>query len=477
MANETAIPQSGAEPSKLNTYGMTEQQLEKYNQIQEDAVKALESRYAQPNWFKVAAGFLKPQLGGFGASLGSASEALGENIEKQRASALPVAQMRAQLAQSQMLLGSKKKASEIAEAAKGKYTPEQIAEISNYDPERGARIAQTEEIRQRTIQNNREMTINNAKAAGLPIPPMDEMGLPIKGKAAPIADKPLAGTTPDIANVNPNAATQQPAAALPPPEEVPNPKNPTGPIILKTPGSEFSPLNPSEATKTGNERFYKTLDDQGAAHINELTHLASDFNHSKIMRPIKNVLKYSDDPRFNKIMGILSGNGILSGVAALIENGLHVSASEFNASLAIPLSKIAQAIQDPTTQAFAQNVYRDLAQIELNNQRSMGVNPSSARNAELGLISSAAAHPETLPSAARLYAKQSELGQLRNRDMYKDVEQLIHGKHKYYKVDPESPTKMYLFMTSPSQGKIASQYDSAFDSELEKYLKETGGGK
>ena len=73
--------------------------------------------------------------------------------------------------------------------------------------------------------------------------------------------------------------------------------------------------------------------------------------------------------------------------------------------------------------------------------------------------------------------KFAELGQLRNRDMYKDVEQLIHGKHKYYKVDPESPTKMYLYMTSPSQGKIASQYDSAFDSELEQYLKATGGGK
>jgi hypothetical protein len=475
---ETTIPASGADPSKLNTYNLTEKQLEKYNEAQEAAVKALETRYLQPNLFKVAAGFLKPQLGGFGASLGSASEALGENLEQQRASALPIAQMRAQLAQSQMLLGSKKKASEIAESAKGKYTPEQIAEISNYDPERGARIAQTEEIRQKTIQNNREMTINNAKAVGLPIPPMNEMGLPLMSQPAlTLNDKPISGEASNPASINPNASATRPATALPPPEEVQNPKNPNGPIILKTPGSEFSPLNPSEATKSGNERLYKTLDDQGANHINELTHLASDFNHSKIMRPIKNVLKYSDDPRFNEVMGILSGNGLLSSLGALVENGLHVSAAEFNASLAIPLSKVVMAGKDANTVAFAQNVYRDLAQIELNNQRSMGVNPSSARNAELGLISSAAAHPETLPSAARLYAKQSELGQLRNRDMYKDIEQLIHGKHKYYKVDPDSPTKMYLYMTSPSQGKIASQYDSAFDSELEKYLKATGEKK
>jgi hypothetical protein len=476
MADEKT-PSFGADPTKLNTYGLSEQQLEKYNQAQEDAIKALEGRYAQPNWFKVAAGFAKPQLGGFIASLGSASEALGENVEQQRASALPIAQMRAQLAQSQMLLGSKKKASEIAESAKGKYTPEQIHEISNYDPERGARIAQTEEIRQRTIQNNREMTINNAKAAGKPIPPMDEMGLPLIGKQVPLAGSATTGAQGNVAGTNmPTTDTQQ-STELPPPEEQKNPKNPTGPIILKTPGSEFTALNPSEATKTGNERYYKNLDEQGASHINDLTHLASDFNHQKIIRPIKNVLKYAEDPRFNEVMGVLSGNGFLSGVASLIENGLHVSAAEFNASLAIPLSKIALAIKDPRTQAFAQNVYRELAQIELNNQRSMGVNPSSARNAELGLISNAAAHPETLPAAAKLYAKQSELSQLRNRDMYKDVEKLIHGKHERYKLDPESPTKMYLLMTSPSQTRIAEQYDKQFDAELERYLKETGGGK
>ena len=55
--------------------------------------KALEKRYEQPNWFKVAAGFAKPQLGGFTASLGSAAEALGDTVEQQRMVAPTVAQM------------------------------------------------------------------------------------------------------------------------------------------------------------------------------------------------------------------------------------------------------------------------------------------------------------------------------------------------------------------------------------------------
>ena len=69
---------------------------------QEKLVKALEDRYANPNWFKVAAGFAKPQLGGFMASLGSASEALGEHVEAQRAIAPTIERMRAEVAQGRI---------------------------------------------------------------------------------------------------------------------------------------------------------------------------------------------------------------------------------------------------------------------------------------------------------------------------------------------------------------------------------------
>ena len=69
---------------------------------QDQLAKSLEDRYANPNWFKVAAGFLKPQLGGFAASLGSASEALGENVESQRAIAPTIQRMRAEVAQGRL---------------------------------------------------------------------------------------------------------------------------------------------------------------------------------------------------------------------------------------------------------------------------------------------------------------------------------------------------------------------------------------
>jgi len=98
---------SPLDSSKINLYGAEPADTEEYQKALQSSVDALSQRYANPNWFNVAAGFLKPQLGGFSASLGSASQAMGENLEKQRESQLPLAQMRAQLAASKIAMGQK----------------------------------------------------------------------------------------------------------------------------------------------------------------------------------------------------------------------------------------------------------------------------------------------------------------------------------------------------------------------------------
>ena len=101
----------------------------------------LERRYAQPNWFKIAAGFAKPQLGGFLASLGSASQAMGEQAELSRAIAPTVAQMRAEIAKGNIALSQGKKAADIAADATNKgviLSPPQAAEIASLTAGPGA---------------------------------------------------------------------------------------------------------------------------------------------------------------------------------------------------------------------------------------------------------------------------------------------------------------------------------------------------
>jgi hypothetical protein len=97
----------------INPAEMPPEAIEKYKSTLDDQIKALQQRYEEPNWFKVMAGFAKPQLGGFLASLGSAGEALGENVEQQREQQLPIAQMKVQVEQANMLLAQKQKQNQI----------------------------------------------------------------------------------------------------------------------------------------------------------------------------------------------------------------------------------------------------------------------------------------------------------------------------------------------------------------------------
>jgi hypothetical protein len=119
------------DPRAINFFGAKDEDVSEYQKSLDDSIKALQQRYEQPNWFNVAAGFLKPQLGGFAASLGSAGEALGQNLEKQRESQLPIAQMRSQLAMSKIAMGQNKQASDKFAEWKASGKPMDEATYSN----------------------------------------------------------------------------------------------------------------------------------------------------------------------------------------------------------------------------------------------------------------------------------------------------------------------------------------------------------
>lgn len=126
--------------SKLNPVGSDVPAIQKAQQdafdAQEKLAKSLEDRYANPNWFNVAAGFLKPQLGGFGASLGSAAEALGQHTEAQRAVAPTVERMRAEIAAGKLGLTQRTEQSRMIDEydAAGKPDISKLRKIYSLDP-------------------------------------------------------------------------------------------------------------------------------------------------------------------------------------------------------------------------------------------------------------------------------------------------------------------------------------------------------
>jgi hypothetical protein len=166
------LPALSTDPSKINPAGAEPSDIEEYQKSLADQIYQLEQRYAQPNWFKIAAGFAKPQLGGFLSSLGSAAEAQGETVEQQRAMGLPIAQMRTQLAQSKIAMGQNQKAASIYESHKGPVTEELVKELVRLAPDApSTKAAQAQLAAQQKRQEltsgatNTIITALNAKVA------------------------------------------------------------------------------------------------------------------------------------------------------------------------------------------------------------------------------------------------------------------------------------------------------------------------
>lgn len=142
--------------SELNQAGIGEdpditKQREKTLQANEDYASALEQRFRNPNWGKISAAFLKPQLGGFGASLGSAFDVLGEQQEQQKAVAPTIAQIRAQNAVGYENLQNDLKAQDLLrEGIKkpGGLTSDDVANINKYSSRVGT-VAQQKFTNQR----------------------------------------------------------------------------------------------------------------------------------------------------------------------------------------------------------------------------------------------------------------------------------------------------------------------------------------
>lgn len=106
----------------------------------EDLARSLEERFAQPNWLKVSAAFAKPQLGGFGASFGSAMNELGAQEEARRSIAPTVARMKAEVAagqygQSQRIVQQEKYNALRSQKPDPKtWTESEVQSVYQYDP-------------------------------------------------------------------------------------------------------------------------------------------------------------------------------------------------------------------------------------------------------------------------------------------------------------------------------------------------------
>jgi hypothetical protein len=120
------IPASGALPPLPTGLSLADpDEKAKYNESIQKVLEAFENRSQIP-WFKMAAAFADPgRTGTFGESFGKAMGTIGQAQEEDRARALPIAQMRAQLAGQQYEMSKEEKALNAFAAALG-TTPQNL---------------------------------------------------------------------------------------------------------------------------------------------------------------------------------------------------------------------------------------------------------------------------------------------------------------------------------------------------------------
>jgi hypothetical protein len=124
------------EIGNINPFGISKdpvlkKQYEESIEAQKRVADALEARYNNLPLGRISAALMKPQLGGFAASFGSAQEELGNFQEAQRRSIPTVAQMRADVAKGMFTLAQQNAAAQIAETAgrRGFVLPSEAGEI------------------------------------------------------------------------------------------------------------------------------------------------------------------------------------------------------------------------------------------------------------------------------------------------------------------------------------------------------------
>jgi hypothetical protein len=451
MATEPKYSLS-SDPSKVNPYGAPEEQLNEYQQSLKDQIAALEQRYANPNWFKVAAGFLKPQLGGFAASLGSAGEALGENVEQQRAAALPIAQMRAQLAQSNILMGQN---AEVSKEIRQWHIdhpnevppPGMVSHWAGKAPDApavkallGQQKLSMDQQQLLSSQQTTEMTrLMEMRKEGL-ISPLEYATRlrQIEARSFNIPTSPVSPSTPQGTTVAPEAQkeivppppTPEPSAPVKTTENKPVANKPTEPDFANfkiTPSFAVSQLNDravTEKEKADNARLIegaklleavKEKQYQNLQIVNEPNAYATakEANESLL-----NMLK--NEPVMSaKTTNMLRKAGPL---VALLERGIGISVGPYGANVNVAGAKPAlyaslteeeQKHQDKLLNNIARSVYYDL--------KSRGIDPEKEGAEKFGQRMLQETNIEQGPAAIHRAIAQNDIRLKHNKALYDAV--------------------------------------------------------
>ena len=335
------------DPEKVRSLAYGEDNpLSGYNEGIEQKLNELEDRYNKPNWFKIAAGFAKPQLGGFAASLGSAADAYGDTIEQQKQLAIPLFKMRAELGANSAVLNRERQVNDEIQAwysdpsHKGQLPPDKLAADwrARAPKATGVQSLDTQVGLQQKTREQAQKSIEILRSQNKPIPDslLLEAGVPPIGK--------------------------QPNEGTPEEKDQTNTEIPLDPRDVK-PGQKvnfgFAVIPPdAAATPLGAEKIKRQEEDSE----NQLKAIAEFGNPTKnhLRQNIDQVLDFAqkgekEKAALEKVTNVMGmHNEWLTAIAAAAEQGLHGNFGSLQASVGAPVKEFMKNFTDPTERKAAQ---------------------------------------------------------------------------------------------------------------------------
>jgi len=491
-------------PAAINPAGASQADLEEYQKSLEAQISALEQRYAQPNWYKVAAGFLKPQLGGFAASLGSAAEAAGENLEMQRASALPIAQMRSQLAQSKILTGQNKTVADMVAEHLGsgkQLTPEFVAEVNRIAPDSPSAKALTAQLA--ASQKQRELVSSEQANAMQRIQLARQMGTQPNPKdlALVAASSPTETTT----------TTPRPAAA--PSTEATDrllrdrtalenelkripatPENKERRLIIqseldkvtskldagaaeaaeppKVKAQEYLPMTVSvpqlsDVPDPERQRIIASQTDQRAKDFektsteryNNLKTLTAPEFTSSANAAAKTALSLMEDhPEMaQKVLNMVRSSGPLAAAMAHgVSAQFNSTAGSFGGAVQFPVEAFVEAKLTPKEQEYADALLNSLATMKAYSLKLGGVTPTALVNHPAGMALTQQINFDRNQTPSALYNSVKHFQF--NTDFLRDYNAAL--EKEFSRVNPASLTRLTDAFNSPALQKLSDAYSN-----------------
>lgn len=354
--------------SSMNLYGKEQEDLQRIQDQTEKGMHELEHRYDNPNWFKVAAGFAKPQLGGFLASLGSASEAMGENVELQRENVAPVQEMKMKFELAKTAVANNQKAVDEYkkwEATGLPMTAAVASRIKALAP--GSAVDQSAQGNLDIAKKGVDLAATAADASAKNV---TSVGLAAANK---VAQRALSGDDPEVFKQKSGDAHNKLDAARPPQID------PTtwGGMNLVEKAAAVSQYGQAQQslglTKEGEFRTKHDKSTEALPLLSTIRDLAlgKGLSDATIKDEKGNLIKVNGQQQMQRLLGVFGGNNPIEII------GKAVSEGKLNEMFRGLDDRVRQGMMTPETRAKFEELAKLLAanQVQL---RSSTVNPTDA---------------------------------------------------------------------------------------------------